>query len=630
MCGITGFIDFTHSIKNEEIEGMTKTLQHRGPDSFGYENYHLSHASIGFGQTRLAIIDVSPGGHQPMHYEHVTIVFNGEIYNYREIKDDLYKAGHVFKSTSDTEVILHAYAEWGDKAVEKFIGMFVFAILDKREMKVKIFRDRAGVKPIYYFNKNGLFLFGSELKALMNNYRFEKIINKSVMPTYLQYGYIPAPHSIFENCYKILPGNILTVDLESQNISSFKYWDVKEFYCKPKLNISFEEAKQITHDLLKSVCNYRMVSDVPVGVFLSGGYDSTAITSIIQSQRSDKLKTFTIGLYDGVNEAKDAKRTAEFLGTDHYELYCTFNDAENIIHKLPYYYDEPFADSSAIPTILVSQLARRHVKVALSADGGDEVFCGYSVYSQQDKFMKILNSVPSEIKPALNNFGTFIVSKLPYLHEATLHKTYSFFKSLHKNEIIQSVELFHLLNEKPYVYMKKYLKDNVSNFISPYIISENGFQHPIDVIMATDYLMYFPNDILTKVDRATMSVSLEGREPLTDHRLIELAAQLPVKYKYDGNSGKIILKEIVHNYVPKEMMDRPKTGFTIPINTWLRNELGYLIDEYLNYTSLQESGIFNEKFVLEEVGKFKNKKMHYSTNIWYILMFQMWYKEWML
>jgi asparagine synthase (glutamine-hydrolysing) len=256
MCGITGFIDFTHSIKREEIEGMTKTLLHRGPDSFGYENYFLTQAAIGFGQTRLAVIDVSSGGHQPMHYEHVTIVFNGEIYNYQEIKNDLYKAGHTFKSTSDTEVILHAYAEWGDKAVEKFIGMFVFTILDKREMKVKIFRDRTGVKPIYFYYKNGLFLFGSELKALMNNCRFEKIINKSIIPAYLQYGYIPAPHSIFENCYKILPGNILTVDLENQNISNFQYWDVKEFYCKPKLNISFEEAKQITHDLLKSACNY--------------------------------------------------------------------------------------------------------------------------------------------------------------------------------------------------------------------------------------------------------------------------------------------------------------------------------------------------------------------------------------
>ncbi|MBK8547862.1 MAG: asparagine synthase (glutamine-hydrolyzing) [Saprospiraceae bacterium] len=312
MCGITGLIDFTHSTKEDEIEGMTKTLHHRGPDSFGFENYYFKEAFIGFGQTRLAIIDITSGGHQPMHFEYLSIVFNGEIYNFKEIKEELNKVGHIFLSTSDTEVILHAYYEWGEKAVDKFIGMFVFTILDRKEMKVKIFRDRAGVKPLYYYYKNGLFLFGSELKSLMKNYKFERIINKSIVPTYLQYGYIPAPHTIFENCYKILPGNIINIDLENQSVSAYQYWDVKEFYFKPKLDISFNEAKAMIHDLLISACNYRMVSDVPVGVFLSGGYDSTAITSILQSQRSDKLKTFTIGLFDGNNEAIDAKRQLNF------------------------------------------------------------------------------------------------------------------------------------------------------------------------------------------------------------------------------------------------------------------------------------------------------------------------------
>jgi asparagine synthase (glutamine-hydrolysing) len=302
---------------------------------------------------------------------------------------------------------------------------------------------------------------------------------------------------------------------------------------------------------------------------------------------------------------------------------------KNIIHKLPYFYDEPFADSSAIPTILVSQLATKHVKVALSADGGDEVFGGYSVYSQLDKMMKILNFIPSNIKPTFNNLGNSIFLNLPFLSESTLHKMYSFCKALNRNEIVQSIELFHLLNEKPQFYINKYLKDKSTNFISPYIVSEKGFQNPIDVIMATDYMMYFPNDILTKVDRATMSVSLEGREPLTDHRLIELVAQLPLKYKFDGITGKLILKEIVHEYIPKSMMDRPKTGFSIPINKWLRNDLSYLLDEYLSHDAIKESGIFNENFLLKEVRKFKDKKMHYSTNIWYILMFQMWFKEWM-
>lgn len=348
------FINFKTNSNIVVLDKMVSTLHHRGPDDRGGEVFNYNEAMIGLGHTRLSIMDLSPAGHQPMHFEHLSIVFNGEIYNFKEIKNELFTLGHQFKSESDTEVILHAFLEWGKTCVSKFNGMFVFVIFNKLSLEVTIIRDRAGVKPLFYYWKDGLFLFASELKAFHQHPRFEKKINENALHQYMDFGYVPTPYCIFENCGKLEPGHILTFSTSKKSFEITKYWDVNDFYRLPKLNISYNEAKEEVEKILLSAFEYRMVADVPVGVFLSGGYDSTAVAAMLQSSRSEKLRTFTIGFEEGNNESPFAKEIANFIGTDHNEFYCTTKEAQEIIPSLPFFYDEPFADSSAIPTILVS------------------------------------------------------------------------------------------------------------------------------------------------------------------------------------------------------------------------------------------------------------------------------------
>jgi asparagine synthase (glutamine-hydrolysing) len=401
MCGIVGYVDYKGFSSQEHLEKMVQTLDHRGPDDFGIELYKNGQTIIGYGQTQLSIIDLSHAGHQPMSFGDYTIVFNGEIYNYKEIKVDLERLGHIFETDSDTEVILHAFSEWGEQFVDQMIGMFALSIYDKKTQIIYLYRDRVGVKPLYYYQKDNLFLFGSELKALMAHPRFEKVINVSVLPSYLNLGYIPAPQSIFKNCQKLLPGHFLKIDIKTNDYVLNKYWDPADFYQSPKLDLSFNDAKKELTSILESAFNYRMVADVPVGVFLSGGYDSTAVAAILQKDRTDKLKTFTIGFEQGNNEAPYAKETAAYLGTDHTEYICTTAEAQAIIPNLAYFYDEPIGDSPAIPTTLVSQLAKKSVTVALSADGGDEIFCGYNSYFKLNSFKKQLDTIPSFLKKPL-------------------------------------------------------------------------------------------------------------------------------------------------------------------------------------------------------------------------------------
>jgi asparagine synthase (glutamine-hydrolysing) len=627
MCGITGFIDFTKKSERNNLEEMVHAIRHRGPDDFGVEIQFAEKATIGLSQARLSIIDLSSGGHQPMRYKKLSIVFNGEIYNYKEIRFELEQLGHNFNSQSDTEVILHAVDQWGQEAVSKFIGMFVFCIYDEEKDDFIITRDRAGVKPLYYYYKEGLFLFGSELKSVIIHPAFTKEIAPEVMPLYLQYGYIPAPHSIYKDCYKLLPGNRLILDLKTKKISFEQYWNPIDFYEKEKYNITYTDAKHQVHELLKSACNYRMVADVPVGVFLSGGYDSTAVTAILQSQQTEKLKTFTIGFEEGNNEAPYAKETAFYLGTEHTEYYCTKKEAQEIIPTLPFFYDEPFGDSSVIPTILVSQLAKKKVTVALSADAGDELFCGYSSYFKTADFVNQLNRVPNFFKSTLNSSASFF-QRIPMGNKVKQHQIVSYLKALDSNQNNQIRKLFQYMNEKPQSYCEQFLL-KTSGLNSPFEIDCNNFKNSLEIPMAIDYKSYLPNDILTKVDRATMSVSLEGREPFLDHRLFEYVAQLPYEFKVRNHKGKFILKDIVHDYIPEIMMNRPKTGFSIPINSWLRSDLKDLISEFLSEENLMQSGLFNVPFVLKEVNKFNDNKLHYTPIIWYVLMFQMWYKKWM-
>ncbi len=629
MCGITGFVDYGHGSDQDVIRAMVKAVDYRGPDSQGSEVYETATAKVGLGHSRLSIIDTSEAGNQPMSFGHTTVVFNGEIYNFREIQKTLTDLGHTFQSQSDTEVILHAYRQWGVELVHHFIGMFAFAIYDEQERELRIFRDRAGVKPLYYYYHEDLFLFGSELKSMMAHPKFEKVIDEQSVVAYINLGYVPSPQSIFRNTNKLEPGHSLHYSISNREIRITKYWDVTEFYSKPKETISYDEAKDQLKGLLHSAFNYRLVSDVPVGLFLSGGYDSTAVAAILQKDRTEKIKTFTIGFEEGINEAPYAKDTAEYLGTDHTEYICTEQEAQSIIYDLPFYFDEPFADQSAIPTILVSRIARESVKVALSADGGDEIFSGYDFYVRLRNWQDTFNKIPSWLKSAGGYACHLAANLVPSSRIAQKHKLHSVGESLHPNEKIQALNFYHNAISIPHVVKSNLLVNRLQNHPNGLGLNVDQFKNDIEVVMAMDFKHYLQNDILTKVDRSTMSVSLEGREPFLDHRIIQQVAALPFEFKSKGPERKILLKDIVHDYIPKSMMDRPKSGFGVPILGWLRNDLSFLLDEYMSEQGISKSGLFHPDYVKEIIDQFKSGKFYYTPVIWRLLMFQMWFDRWM-
>ncbi len=628
MCGICGFVSETgYSI--DSIGKMNESMRHRGPDDSGKLYLTTSNGyQVGLGQARLSIIDLSVGGHQPMVYKHLNIVFNGEIYNYQEIKNELLELGHQFSSNSDTEVILHSFEEWGQKCVDKFIGMFAFAIFDSVLNKLFCCRDRSGAKPFYYYLHNGEFIFGSELKVFHEHPEFRKELNMEAIEMYFRYGYIPSPYSIFNYTNKLEAGSWLIYDLRTQDIIVRKYWDQRLFLSRPKLNITYNDAKEELKSLIKSACNYRMVADVPVGVFLSGGYDSTLVTAITQESSSLPLNTYTIGFKDGNNEAPFAKATADYLGTEHTELYCSELEAQSIIKDLPFIFDEPFADSSAIPTILVSKLAVKDVKVALSADAGDEVFVGYNRYVSLKRNMEQVDRIPKFLRQATGK-AIGVINSILYSNNASMkHRMNVVSNALQNEKAFEGINLLNGAIGMPEQYLNKLLVSKGSNAI----IKWDEFMDildPFDAALSFDYQLYLQNDILTKVDRAAMSVSLEGREPLLDHRIAEFAANLPLEYKYDGKTAKRILKDITHDYIPKEMMERPKTGFSIPITKWLKTSLSHLIDQEIRLDEIEKQGILSAEFIGDALDRFKRNESGYDLLVWEVLQFQMWYNRWM-
>ncbi len=636
MCGVAGFIDFNNSSSKEILIKCTDVLSHRGPDGSGYEFFQNENCQVGLGHRRLSIIDLSTAASQPMYYKNLCIIFNGEIYNYAEVKKDLEQLGHIFITHSDTEVILHAWEQWAARLVDHFIGMFVFIIYDTEKRELICFRDRAGVKPFYYYWKDGLFLFASELKSFHLHPGFKKEIDLQALHQFLQYGYIIAPLAIFKNTFKLVPGHYLIFHKEKKEYSINKYWDVYDYYNEPKLDISEKEAKSHVEDLLVSACQYRMVADVPVGVFLSGGYDSTAVTAILQSHQKEKLKTYTIGFFEkDHNEAVHAAKVAKHLQTDHTEHYCTTKEAQEIIPDIPYYCDEPFGDSSIIPTTLVSRLARKEVTVALSADAGDETFAGYNKYPLALAFLRSMNRFPAGIRKPAGKLLAYLPDLLLQIisgNTAASIKKQRFSKLLQHpvisvssindimlSQVYTSEQLEHLLSVKTLRPESFFSSENMLN-------KSLG---DLDKLLAIDYKTYMPDDILVKVDRAGMSTSLEGREPLLDHRIIEFAAQLPENLKMNGDNKKYLLKQIVHDYVPKEMMERPKMGFGVPVFDWLRNDLRYYAEEYMSDAAFEKHGLFKIEGVKHIKQEFYKGNRSYNSLFWYMLMFQMWYKKWM-
>ncbi|WP_109700559.1 asparagine synthase (glutamine-hydrolyzing) [Chitinophaga deserti] len=630
MCGIAGFIDFSGKSTQDTLEQMTDVLMHRGPNDAGYECFRQGDTVVGLGQRRLSIIDLSSSGHQPMHFGQYNIIFNGEVYNYKEIRKDLEAQGYEFFSGSDTEVLLKGYACWGEKVVDRCIGMFAFVILDAEKNEVFICRDRAGVKPLYYYRKDGLLLFASELKSFHKHPRFEKEIDANSVSLFLQYSYIPAPYTVFKDTRKLLPGHYLRVNLLTGEPQEVAYWDVLDAYRKPATKMSEHEIIAHTHSLMKSAYQYRMVADVPVGVFLSGGYDSASVAAILQSGSANRIKTFTIGYKERQwDESAEARKIARHLGTDHTEWIIGPEDAKDVLHHLPEIYDEPFADNSTVPTTLVSRLASKQVKVALSADGGDELFAGYNKFNQAIRYT---SQFPQGIQRMISRaMGLIPPANIPYFS-----KQYNFASRYEKMKLIWAAGK----PQQALKYISQYLTESEASHYMGVQTDRyktnfdlngelNNIDESLNKLLAIDYRTFLVDNNLVKVDRATMSVSIEGREPMLDHRLVEFLATVPSALKTKENTNKYILKTIVHEYLPKSMMDRPKRPFIAPLQEWFRDDLREQMQYFLSEERLNKSGLFNGAHVQVLLKNYLGGGKVSHQKLWNILVFQLWYDRWM-
>lgn len=622
MCGIAGFCNLKGD-RERTIEKMKEKMFHRGPDAGG--NYFSEDGQVTFGHRRLSIVDLSENGSQPMksHSGRYVITYNGEIYNYKKIAKKLLmeKKVDAFRGTSDTEVLLEAFEAYGVKeAISLCKGMFAIALYDRKEQVLYLLRDRIGEKPLYYGQVGECFAFASDIGALTVLEGFDNPINTAVLDLYFVHGYIPAPYSIYEDIYKLEAGAMLKVKLPFNNLECAEiepYWSIKETARKGQQNLfkgSAVEAADELERLLKESISEQMVADVPVGAFLSAGIDSSTVVALMQSLHKGKVKSFTIGMEEkDYNEAVYAKEIAKHLGTDHTELYITEEDAKAVIPKLADMFGEPFADSSQIPTYLVSKMTREHVTVSLSGDGGDELFCGYTSYASVERIWNKMKHVPylirkpcSELvihsplarKPIYRIKGKLLGAKGPSDLYISSYET----DPLTRQISLDSRGCSYKYSE----YDPKYLKETNHN------------------IMLMDMLMYHPDDILVKVDRAAMAVSLETRVPMLDKDVVEFAWTLPIDYEREGKIGKKVLRDVLYRYVPREMMERPKKGFSIPIEKWLRQkELREWAESLIDRKTLENQGILNPD-VVWKIWKDFIDNGEWRIQIWYILMFQEW------
>lgn len=640
MCGIVGYWD-KQGADTSIVEQMAMRIQHRGPDGAG--TWLNSAGDLALAHRRLAIIDLTPAGHQPMTSPcgRYTLVFNGEIYNHRNLRTILESEGGEFAwcGHSDTETLLAALRHWGLKnTLEKLNGMFAFALWDDQEKTLTLARDRMGEKPLYYGHNNGCFLFGSELKSFKAYPHWQAEIDRNALALYMRHSAVPAPWSIYKGIKKLLPAHFVNVSESGEKVSEpCCYWslaDVAEQGVanrKPNSNDLVGELDYLLRDAVSS----RMAADVPLGAFLSGGFDSTIVTALMQAQSSSPVKTFTIGFNEqGYNEAVHAKAVAKHLGTEHTELYVTPEQAMAVIPKLPTIWDEPFSDSSQIPTLLVSELAKQHVTVSLSGDGGDELFCGYSRYTEGYKIWQKLNLLPAPMRQALGSLMQ-VFPGAPI--ETLLNLLPKRFQIPHFADRLP--KLGSVLKEKS---AESYYQRLVSHWNEPEQIvlgavePKTLFNYPDkspnlsdfrEQMMYLDSMTYLPDDILTKVDRASMAVSLEARVPLLDHRVVEFAWQVPMSMKYRDGNGKWLLREVLYKYVPRELMERPKMGFGVPIDVWLRGPLRDWAEALLDEQRLKSEGFLDPTPIRKMWEEHLNGKRRWHYYLWDILMFQAWLEE---
>lgn len=625
MCGISGFFDTSFRLGQDQLEKYNAALAHRGPDGKGVFFEKTAQGSIGLGHTRLSILDISSLGQQPMQYEHLTIVLNGEIYNFKTIQEELKALGYAFTSSSDTEVVLKSFHAWGTTCVEKFRGMFAFVVYDTIAEKLYLCRDRVGVKPLYWYLDSQQFIFGSELKVFFSTQTFTAQVDESSLSTFINYGYSTNENTILKNVKKANIGSWTIYDSKTHEVTVVPYWKYGALFEKEKYKGTFAEAVQETETLAQEACELRMVSDVPVGVFLSGGFDSTLVTALLQKDRTEKLKTFTIGFSDGVDESNDAKKIATHLGTEHTSYDCKKQDAIDLIPQLPFLYDDPLADISCIPTMLVSKLARKEVTVALSADGGDELFGGYGGFQSTPQILSRVNQIPFK-----NLVGT-IAKSSSILYTGKYNHLQKKIEGLGKMLSAAEDDRIYQMHLQQNGFPREMMDSLFAFPFKQQLHQKHKYKlvDPLDDLYILGVEDTLTNLLLPKVDRGAMGFSLEGREPLLDHHLMEFAASLPYNYKHNGVESKRPIREIVYKYVPKEIMDRPKVGFDLPIYEWLKSDLSFLLDQYLNTSTIARGGFFNPAYVVKLVSQFKKGELRYVAVIWRLLIFQMWFECWM-
>ncbi len=622
MCGIAGFCNLKGDWK-ENIGRMNRRMHHRGPDGEGI--WASEKERVVLGHKRLSIVDLSANGAQPMesHSGRYVMAFNGEIYNYRKIAAGLLEEKKVraFRGSSDTEVLLEAMEAYGvEPAISMCKGMLAIALYDKKERVLYLLRDRVGEKPLYYgFIGGETFAFASDIGSIARLDGFCSPINRRVLDIYFTHGYIPAPYSVYEGIYKLEPGTVLKLEepFGRENLSLSAYWSMKEAAKRGQENLfrgSREEAADELERLLKESVRGQMEADVPVGAFLSAGIDSSTVVALMQSLHGGRVRSFTIGMEaEGYNEAVAAKEIARHLGTDHTELYITQKDAVEVIPRLAHMFGEPFADSSQIPTYLVSRMTREHVTVSLSGDGGDELFCGYTSYESVSRIWNKMKNVPYFIRKPCSSL--------------VLHSP------LAKNPLYRTKGTLLGAKGPGRLYEISYETDPLTKEISktheycPYKYNEyeEGYLKEVNHnVMLMDMLMYHPDDILVKVDRAAMAVSLETRVPMLDKDVVEFAWSLPIAYKREGKEGKRVLRDVLYRYVPREMMERPKKGFSIPIDQWLmKPELREWAESLTDRKVLERQGLLNADAV-RQIWEDYTEKGIWRIQIWFLLMFQSW------
>ena len=636
MCGITGFVAPACNIPEWEValQNAVRALHHRGPDAGGV----WVDDGVGLGHRRLSILDLSERGRQPMVSPsgRYVMVYNGEVYNFRDVRRELESTGRPFTSSGDSELVLAAIETWGvEAAVRRFIGMFAIAVWDKVERRLLLIRDRLGVKPLYFGWDGASLWFGSELKALRAYRHWQPEIDRSALADYFYYGYINAPRTIYRQVSKLEPGHWLELKEGGEPVIR-RYWSVLDGLQDP-LHGTEDQLTEQLEALMSDAFRLRMVSDVPVGMFLSGGLDSSVVTALLQKQCGN-LHTFTIGFSeDGFDEASHARRVAEHLGTNHTARAIAPKDAKDILLRWADLYDEPFADSSGIPTYLVSKLAGERVKVVLSADGGDELFGGYNIYASMIANMQRREAIPAPLRRIVGkSMGLLPLESLderlalsPLLPESWRGR---------QRPTTRLRRVRDWLGNSTNGQMYQTALGNSWWADEATILAQSGLHSRqsadtyggafADQMCLWDLHNYLPGDILTKVDRATMATSIEGREPLIDHRLVEFAFRLPLQMRRGPLGPKHLLRKVLYKHVPAELVDRPKMGFAIPIDNWLRGDLSHLIDEHLDPAAVKHQNILNPASVQKAVRAFRAKDEMATNRVWSLLAFQMWRERW--